>query len=121
MRPSTRKPKPRPSACRLRIFGARTRRSSRSASRNSRAIDVPSPSYAFLDWPFFAPEHRALATSLSAWAGKRFANAAHAEDRASVDATCRQLVKDLGAAGWTRHSAHLRADGETVEFDVRTL
>src|SRR5262245_54457958 len=117
MQRSTRKQRLKPSACRPRISGALTKHSAQSVSRDSRATDMPSPSYAFLDWPFFAPEHRALAESLSAWAGKRFANAAHAEDRASVDATCRQLVKDLGAAGWTRHSAPLRADGETVEFD----
>jgi acyl-CoA dehydrogenase len=82
---------------------------------------MPSPAYAFLDWPFFTPEHRALVERVGAWATKRLANAAHPEDRASVDAACRQLVKELGAAGWTRHSAPLRADGETADFDVRSL
>jgi acyl-CoA dehydrogenase len=82
---------------------------------------VLTPAHDFLDWPFFAPEHRAIAEKVTAWAAKRCTNEAHAEDRASVDAACRQLVKDLGSAGWTRHSAPLRPDGETVDFDVRTL
>jgi len=60
----------------------------------------------FLEWPFFTPGHRELAAQVDAWAFKRFADGggAHAEDRASVDAACRELVRDLGRAGWTRYS-----------------
>jgi acyl-CoA dehydrogenase len=60
----------------------------------------------FLEWPFFTPEHRELAPLVDAWAFKRFAEGGgvHAEDRASVDAACRELVRDLGRAGWTRYS-----------------
>lgn len=59
-----------------------------------------------LEWPFFAPEHRELASRIDAWALERFAEGgpAHGEDRASVDAACRELVRDLGRAGWTRYS-----------------
>ena len=47
---------------------------------------------------------------------ERFAGGgAHAEDRASVDAACRELVRDLGRAGWTRYSVPADA------FDVRAL
>jgi acyl-CoA dehydrogenase len=98
----------------------------------------------FLEWPFFAPAHRELAERVDTWAAQRFAepgspsgaggvdraaepglpsgasggrrsSAAHAEDRDSVDAACRQLVRDLGRAGWTRYSVPLAA------FDVRAL
>jgi alkylation response protein AidB-like acyl-CoA dehydrogenase len=87
----------------------------------------------FLDLPFFTPEHRAIAEKLRAWTAERVKHGgAHAEDRASVDAACRQWVKDLGAAGWTRHSAPVQSpsrpavegsppDGGAANFDVRTL
>ena len=66
----------------------------------------------FLEWPFFAPVHRELAERVDAWAGQRFAGGGgHAEDRASVDAACRQLVRDLGSAGWTRYSVPSEAAG----------
>jgi acyl-CoA dehydrogenase len=66
----------------------------------------------FLEWPFFAPAHRELAERVDAWAGQRFAGGGgHAEDRASVDAACRQLVRDLGSAGWTRYSVPSEAAG----------
>jgi acyl-CoA dehydrogenase len=77
----------------------------------------------FLEWPFFAPAHRELAERVDAWAAERFAAgpgsggphgsraAAHAEDRDSVDAACRQLVRDLGRAGWTRYSVPMAHGG----------
>jgi acyl-CoA dehydrogenase len=79
--------------------------------------------HTFLDWPFFGPEHRELADRVNAWAEKRFAGApAHAEDRASVDEACRQLVRDLGRAGWTQYSVpSVRGGGGSPSFDVRSL
>ena len=62
-------------------------------------------SSSFLDWPFFDESHRELASRLSAWASERFAASVPAEDRESADAACRQLVHDLGRAGWTRYCA----------------
>jgi acyl-CoA dehydrogenase len=62
----------------------------------------------FLQWPFFTDAHRELAARVDLWAAQRFAAQAggggHAEDRDSVDAACRQLVRDLGRGGWTRYS-----------------
>jgi acyl-CoA dehydrogenase len=95
----------------------------------------------FLDWPFFTPAHRDLAERVDTWAARRFgagrATAEHgpshaggqphaggrpgAEDRDSVDAACRQLVRDLGAAGWTRYSVPFDAEAPVAEFDVRAL
>jgi acyl-CoA dehydrogenase len=57
-------------------------------------------SLAHLHWPFFEPRHREFAQALDAWA------AAHVRDRHGddVDATCRALVRELGAAGWLQHA-----------------
>jgi acyl-CoA dehydrogenase len=84
----------------------------------------------YLEWPFFTPAHRDLAERVDAWAAQRFADAApgsgaargpRAEDRASVDAACRELVRDLGRAGWTRYSVPFDAEAAVAEFDVRAL
>jgi acyl-CoA dehydrogenase len=81
-------------------------------------------SHSFLDWPFFADRHRELARRLREWAAARFIDPAPAEDRESVDAACRQLVRDLGQAGWSRYCAPAGApEGATPSagFDVRAL
>src|SRR6186713_1968993 len=109
---SMRRPRPRLSACRLRILPARIARSRPSRSRNLRATEIVaarawSRSREFLEWPFFTAAHGELAQRVDAWAAERFGTtlgsaatgAAHAEGRDSVDAECRQLVRDLGRAG----------------------
>ncbi len=85
-------------------------------------------SHGFLDWPFFDGHHRELASRVSDWAAMRFTGPAAAEDRASVDNACRQLVRDLGRAGWTRYCAPEGAGTtggtggtDTARFDVRAL
>ncbi|WP_151719371.1 acyl-CoA dehydrogenase family protein [Gemmobacter serpentinus] len=66
----------------------------------------------FLDWPFFEPRHRELAAAVEAWA------TAHLPvDHRDVDAACKALVRDLGGAGFLRHSG--ASAGEVL--DVRTL
>ena len=79
----------------------------------------------FLDWPFFSDHHRELAHHLREWAATRFAGAAIAEDRESVDAASRRLVRDLGRGGWTRHCAPQESGGTAAAtqtgFDVRSL
>lgn len=83
------------------------------------------PSRDFLDWPFFSDSHHELARRLIEWAAKRFAGPAPAEDRESIDTACRQLVRDLGQAGWTRYCAPAAVESaarkESVAFDVRAL
>lgn len=78
----------------------------------------------FLDWPFFDDSHRELASRLSEWAAARLTGAPP-EDRESVDAASRQLVRDLGRGGWTRHCTPqetARATGAAhTGFDVRSL
>ena len=76
----------------------------------------------FLDWPFFTPAHRDLAERVDAWAAHRFeGRAPHKEDRDAVDLACRELVRDLGRAGWTRYSVPFDAEAPVAEFDVRSL
>jgi acyl-CoA dehydrogenase len=63
-------------------------------------------SLAHLHWPFFEPRHREFAAALDTWA------ATHVRDRHGddVDATCRALVRELGAAGWLQHAVGERLD-----------
>ena len=81
----------------------------------------------FLEWPFLEPAHRELAADLDAWADARLAKRVHREDRASVDAACRELVRELGRDGWTRYCTPSAPRGSAPEpapapqFDVRAL
>ena len=49
-----------------------------------------------LDWPFYEPRHRALAARLRQWASATLP----AHHGSNVDAECRTLVCELGAAGF---------------------
>ncbi|MBO6551660.1 MAG: acyl-CoA dehydrogenase family protein [Roseitalea sp.] len=66
----------------------------------------------FLDWPFFDDRHRALADEIDAWAAGHLGGGDHGD----VDAACRTLVSDLGAAGFLEHTG-----AEDGSLDVRTL
>ncbi|MFM7505308.1 MAG: acyl-CoA dehydrogenase family protein [Rubrivivax sp.] len=63
-------------------------------------------SLAHLHWPFFEPRHREFAQALDAWAGTQVRDR-HGDD---VDATCRALVRELGAAGWLQHAVGEQLD-----------
>ena len=67
-----------------------------------------------LDWPFFDAKHRELATALDAWCGEQLQHVDHDGD---VDAQCRTLVAQLGAAGWLNHAVA----GEGQAIDTRAL
>jgi acyl-CoA dehydrogenase len=72
----------------------------------------------YLDWPFFEDRHRALARELDAWATTAIPHD-HGHD---VDAECRALVKQLGAAGWLRHAVGGTAYGGVAEaIDTRSI
>jgi acyl-CoA dehydrogenase len=74
------------------------------------------PDATFLDWPFFADAHRALAHAFDAWCQREIAPLEGRED-ADLDGTCREIVRRLGAGGWLRHAVA----GESRRLDVRTL
>ena len=71
-----------------------------------------------LDWPFFEARHRGLAAELDAWAAQNL----HAAHGADVDAQCRALVRQLGAAGWLRHAvAGVAHGGASEAIDTRAI
>ena len=72
-----------------------------------------------LDWPFFEARHRLLAAELGAWASHHLHAADHGPD---VDAQCRALVRELGAAGWLRHAVAGTAHGGAAQvIDTRAI
>ncbi len=72
----------------------------------------------YLAWPFFEERHRTLAQALDAWAAQHISQS-HGSD---VDAQCKSLVRQLGAAGWLRHAVGGRAYGGTADaIDTRAI
>ncbi len=68
----------------------------------------------FLNWPFFADRHRALADGIERWCAANLP-----VDHGDVDAACRDLVARLGRDGWLMHTA---PDPQIpAPPDVRTL
>jgi acyl-CoA dehydrogenase len=72
-----------------------------------------------LDWPFFEDRHRALATEVKGWARKNIAENEHQGD---VDAACRNLVRQLGDAGWLKYAiGGVEYGAVAKEIDTRAL
>jgi alkylation response protein AidB-like acyl-CoA dehydrogenase len=72
----------------------------------------------YLDWPFFEPHHGELARRLDAWAGEHLG--AHAGG--DVDGQCRELVRQLGQAGWLSHAVAGRdVGGHADAIDTRAI
>jgi len=71
-------------------------------------------------WPFFDAHHRTLRHDLHSWSCDALRDTPH--DAASVDATCRQLVRTLGDAGWLRHAVAGQAHGGLqAQIDTRSI
>jgi acyl-CoA dehydrogenase len=66
-----------------------------STDHQNPSIDLHSP----LAWPFFEPRHRELAAAIDAWCRAHLGHDEHGD----TDATCRLLVRELGAAGWLKY------------------
>lgn len=80
------------------------------------------PDRTFLDWPFLEPSHRALADELERWAGGVLGGLALAHgDHASLDDSCRRLVRSLGEAGLLQLSVPAGFGGRHPQLDVRSL
>jgi len=76
----------------------------------------------FLEWPFFEPHHKELASTLEAWAGAALptiVDGPGAHD--DLDGTCRKLVEALGEAGYLRYCAPAAYGGVHETLDVRSL
>lgn len=73
---------------------------------------------AYLSWPFFNEEHRQLQAQLDHWASENI-HQAHGKD---VDQACRDLVKQLGDAGWLKHAIGGKAYGANQDvIDTRAI
>lgn len=70
----------------------------------------------YLDWPFFADEHRQLKCDLDAWCADR-----HFAHDGDIDQICRDLVHDLGRAGWLKATVPSAWGGTSDKLDVRSL
>lgn len=77
------------------------------------------PDRTFLDWPFFADEHRRLAADIDQWADGHIAPYEHDED--DVDALSRQFVAALGQDGWLAYCVPAAYGGRHEKLDVRSL
>lgn len=72
----------------------------------------------YRNWPFFDDRHRQLAQALDDWAGAHIGSD-HGHD---VDAECRALVRQLGAAGWLAHAVAGTAHGGAADvIDTRAI
>ncbi len=79
----------------------------------------PSMNTAHLEWPFFDERHRELGAWLADGAAAQFASHGPHLD---VDNACRQLVRQLGEAGWLRHAVAGAAHGGAAEvIDTRAI
>ena len=75
------------------------------------------PDLSHLAWPFFTDAHRRFGSDLSDWAKRNLAHVDHAD----VDASCRELVRALGDAGWLRALVPASHGGLNASLDVRTM
>ena len=72
----------------------------------------------YLNWPFFAPQHAALAQALEVWCAEHL----HEQGEDDVDGQCRALVRALGEGGWLKHAVAGSAHGGHAEvLDTRSL
>jgi acyl-CoA dehydrogenase len=71
-----------------------------------------------IELPFFEQTHRELARDLNDWAEPRLTNRVHAGD---VDQHCRELVRELGRAGWLGWCVPQSGGGVLPQLDSRSL
>lgn len=80
---------------------------------------MPPPNH--FEWPFFEDCHRALAAEAKAWAERNIAQESEGHGE-GVDAACRQLVDQLGAAGWLKYAiGGVEYGAAADEIDTRAL
>ena len=78
-----------------------------------------------LAWPFFEDQHRTLAHALAndarLWGETGLEALSTNGSREAVDAHCRELVRRLGAGGWTRYAVPAAHGGALDQLDSRAL
>jgi len=70
----------------------------------------------YLDWPFLDDSHRKLQSDLVAWCEQYDFG-----DEEDIDNRCRQLVADLGKAGWLKNCVPAKWGGASEKLDVRSI
>ena len=70
----------------------------------------------YLDWPFLDDRHRKLQSDLVAWCEQYDFG-----DEEDVDNRCRQLVADIGKAGWLKNCVPEKWGGASEKLDVRSI
>ncbi|MDX1404068.1 MAG: acyl-CoA dehydrogenase family protein [Woeseiaceae bacterium] len=70
----------------------------------------------YLDWPFLDNSHRKLRSELRAWCEQY-----DFDEGDDIDNACRQLVADLGSAGWLKYCVPKKWGGINKTLDVRSL
>jgi len=70
----------------------------------------------YLDWPFLDDSHRQLKNDLNDWCEQYSFD--HGEN---IDDICRQLVTDLGKAGWLKQCVPGAWGGASQKLDVRSI
>jgi len=71
-----------------------------------------------LDWPFLEPHHKQHAIALENWCDTHLQTNQHV----NIDTACRNLVRELGAAGWLKYAvAGTQFGGAAEAIDTRLL
>ena len=73
--------------------------------------------FAHLKWPFFGEAHLRLAREAAQWASGAVGDGSHS---AEADATCRRLVREMGAAGWLGYAVPPEG-GDAARLDLRSI
>jgi acyl-CoA dehydrogenase len=71
--------------------------------------------------PFFGAAHRSLAAQVNTWAAAALDASRHGDAQSAVDARCRNLVAQLGAAGFSRYCVRQEFGGALPDFDARAI
>lgn len=77
------------------------------------------PDTTYLDWPFLEAWHRDLAAGLEDWCRRKLKPITHTDE--TIYADCRDIVAELGAAGWLKHVVPHEFGGQNDTLDVRSL
>jgi acyl-CoA dehydrogenase len=84
-------------------------------------LSLPLSKSSHFEWPFFEDRHRTLAADVQAWAARNIAQEDQGHEK-DVDAACRKLVGQFGAAGWLKYAiGGIEYGAASDEIDTRAL
>ena len=75
----------------------------------------------FLNWPFFADEHREFRKELNLWAEQEIVPLLTKHPSENPNPVSRKFVSMLGEAGWLTHVIPAPYGGKKAKLDVRTI